>query len=323
MINLTALRTQWLAEQPTYKRLAEFVDDQLDMALRRRGLKARITHREKDAASFVKKAIRKGYDDPIARTTDKAGVRVVVFFIDQLNIVHTVIHDLFDVKNLENKLDTLKTNEVGYLSVHYDVQLKRSSEPSIQDLLEKPCEIQVRTLCQDVYAEMSHVLAYKTELEMPPNILRQVHGMSALLEVADRQFQTVDDMTRALPGATSYRLRAALEMLYYQFAVADLDPDLTTMVLETLLPIVSPTDVDELNARLEEFVQQEQERIQLVFDSSKNTAGPVFLTQPESLLLFFLLERDPYRLAEAWARRLPVDELERLATAWGRPLDVP
>jgi hypothetical protein len=46
---------------------------------------------------------------------------------------------------------------------------------------------------------------------------------------------------------------------------------------------------------------------------------PLFLFQPEALMIFQLLERDKFMLREEWVRHYPVKELEDLAVKWGTP----
>ena len=48
---------------------------------------------------------------------------------------------------------------------------------------------------------------------------------------------------------------------------------------------------------------------------------PLLLFQPESLVLFERLERNPHVLADVWVQRYPREELERLGIAWSKPLD--
>ena len=68
-------RSAYTKERPLYERLATEAHDILKTKLQEAGIApASIISRAKDIDSFVSKITRKGYTDPLLRTTDLAGI---------------------------------------------------------------------------------------------------------------------------------------------------------------------------------------------------------------------------------------------------------
>jgi len=77
-------------------------------------------------------------------------------------------------------------------------------------------EIQVRTLAQDVWSRVSHALSYKSEISIPVETERRLFCLSALFEVADREFSRLHEEISQLPNAAVLRVLAALERQYFK-----------------------------------------------------------------------------------------------------------
>jgi hypothetical protein len=78
------------------------------------------------------------------------------------------------------------------MSLQYVVQLDsvRKQQIEYKRLAELKCEIQIRTILQHAWAEIEHDLEYKSETN-PPEIRRRFAALSALLEIADREFEDI------------------------------------------------------------------------------------------------------------------------------------
>ncbi len=168
-----------------------------------------IQGRAKDEESFGKKASapsrvdpnRPKYQDPINEITDKAGVRVITFFPKTVDQVDLVIYSEFLVHNKINKSDVLKEEErFGYQSIHYLISLtpQRAAFPEYAHYKHLVAEIQVRTILQHAWAEIEHDIQYKSVETIPPSIRRRFMSLAGLLEIADREFQTIDDEDKEL-----------------------------------------------------------------------------------------------------------------------------
>lgn len=80
-----------------------------------------------------------------------------------------------------------------YQATHFIVRLPTSSSgPRYDGLKELVCEIQVKTILQDAWAQIDHLLMYKSQQSIPERERRELNNVSALLEVA----QSIFDRTR-------------------------------------------------------------------------------------------------------------------------------
>ncbi len=140
-----------------------------------------IKHRLKDEAHLERKLERKSNDEePITsnnifeRITDLAGVRVLHLHQDQLPEIHNFIMGMVasgdwalnespvayswdpeSQKFFESLGITVKIKESYYTSIHYVVK------PSNDDRVK--CEIQVRTLFEEIWGEIDHTINYPEE----------------------------------------------------------------------------------------------------------------------------------------------------------------
>jgi hypothetical protein len=98
-----------------------------------------------------------------------------------------------DEANSWKRTPTSDPDRFGYRSDHYVV----SCSPSRAGLSEwspyrgLKAEIQVRTVLQHAWAAIDHRLNYKRASEIPTELKRKLFRISALLEVADDQFESV------------------------------------------------------------------------------------------------------------------------------------
>ncbi|HMJ76481.1 MAG TPA: hypothetical protein VK507_10940, partial [Iamia sp.] len=103
-----SLLTQYRAQYSTYKELVERVKSELSSALSDLGIKA-IDGRAKDPAHFVLKALKKQqekpeeYADPLSAMPDKAGVRVIVNHLDDVQECLSRIRRCFVVIDVDDK----------------------------------------------------------------------------------------------------------------------------------------------------------------------------------------------------------------------------
>ena len=153
--------------------------------------------RVKEIASFEEKIQRDGknYTDPINELTDLAGLRVITHQLAAIDKICTIIRDNFtiDEANSIDKLESLDADRFGYLSVHFVASLNadRAALPEYQAYTGLKVEIQVRTVLQHAWAAIDHKLSYKRKKEIPPNLRRKLYRISALLETADSEFESL------------------------------------------------------------------------------------------------------------------------------------
>lgn len=163
-----------------------------------------IESRCKTLDSFREKITCEGkkYADPLSEITDQCGIRVILYYTDDLCAVGELIAEEFDIdaSTSGDKRDLLKPHEFGYASVHYVVSLNsaRSALPEWQAFTGLRAEIQIRTVLQHAWASISHAIDYKHELDVPSQLRRKLFRLSALLELADDQFAALKNEKETL-----------------------------------------------------------------------------------------------------------------------------
>lgn len=316
MADLEEARKKWTAEKPKYERFVDHVVVILRNEFQDPGMQ--IYGRPKEIDSLLKKLILKP-----AKTyetlTDKAGIRVIVKFTEDVDIVGGFIEQRFSDHKKDDKRAGLKIDQVGYQGIHYDIKLN-AAEASGNEFDGLWAEIQVRTLAQHLWSDMSHELGYKPHVKVPDVMLRRLNRLSALIEIADDEFADLRDLLRNMPEFETFETLRLLEAQFYKFAAVEYDKELSMSAIDAFNDLYGPGGFAEQREQFEGFCCEKQERISHIFDASRDvTNRPVFLFQPESLMIFQLLDRDKFRLRDEWVKHYPTRELEQLAIKWGDP----
>lgn len=177
----------------SYKRLVEEVKYALGTELQAAGIQpASLSGRAKSIESFRAKVAKKHYSEPLEEITDLAGVRVVCHYESDAAKVADAIRAGFNVIDHVDKTLGLGVDKMGYGGAHFIVTLGSGySGARYKEISDLRCEIQVRTVLQDAWAMISHQLSYKNEQSVPPRLQRDLNSVSALLEIAQRTFDSV------------------------------------------------------------------------------------------------------------------------------------
>jgi ppGpp synthetase/RelA/SpoT-type nucleotidyltranferase len=197
--------------RPDYIEFAKLIETILNKAVGSLSLLAIVQARPKGVVSFSNKIITKDkYQNPLVDMTDLCGARVIVHFQSQVEKICDFIKANFEIDEA-NSLDArsrLQVNEFGYRSVHYIVTPKKDSIleiPIDEKFKTLKAEIQVRTLAEHVWADISHDRIYKTDLNVPDEWKREAARLSAVLENADKEFAGMASEIDSL--ATIYELQ--------------------------------------------------------------------------------------------------------------------
>lgn len=148
--------------------------------------------------------------DPLTQITDLAGVRVIAFFPRSLQRICKAIETEFEVtwrKDLGE--ECFAQGRFGYQSIHYLVKLPthKTTWAEYKRFDGLIAEIQVRTILQHAWAEMEHDIEYKSAEQIPTSIQRRFVALAGMLEIADREFQAVQDEDAKLRRAVSASLQ--------------------------------------------------------------------------------------------------------------------
>ena len=178
---------RWEAEQPHYDAWGRFIVQTVVNGLSSQVkapdlfLRLPVKHRLKDSKSLIQKALYRGkcYANPYDDIEDKVGARFVVLTSDEIPTVEKVITDFGDKFWFWEKARDFaeerehKPWEFGYQSVHYVVRAKAGVVfDGISVPLDIPCEIQVRTLLQHAFSEVTHDTIYKPSVKSTPEMMR-------------------------------------------------------------------------------------------------------------------------------------------------------
>jgi len=130
---------------------------------------------------------------------DLLGLRFVVPFLEDVERIIDVIKESFTAVDIERKSETLSYREFAYDSVHIEISLEN---PTIElpDFCCQSCEIQIRTILQDAWAEIEHEVVYKSSIEFPDNqaIRKKLAALNASLALSDMIFQEIRDKRKEL-----------------------------------------------------------------------------------------------------------------------------
>ena len=180
--------------------------------------KARI----KSFDSYYKKILRLKVpspdDDSLICLTDMIGIRIICAFLEDIAVVLKQVQGLFDVREIEQKGPAQNFKAFEYESIHILVKIPDSCFPPPSDFPSLPrlndivCEIQIRTILQDAWAEVEHELIYKSEFspfDLP--LRRKLASINASLTLADTIFQEIRDYQKKLQGEVNERRKLFYE----------------------------------------------------------------------------------------------------------------
>lgn len=173
-----------------------------------------IEQRTKTEQSLADKLRRKGesYQDPLAEVGDLSGLRVITYLPSDRVRVGELIEQEFVVDPERSPGESAPSDPArfGYESAHYVVAVTqdRAALTDWADFADLVAEIQVRTVLQHAWAAISHKVDYKTEAEVPPEVRRQLFRLSALLELADQEFQTIQEAAPEAEARAEDKVRA-------------------------------------------------------------------------------------------------------------------
>lgn len=197
IVSMTDLAQLFREVKPKYERLGNNVKQALVQFLDEKKISSfDVENRVKDEQSFIDKVERKSYNNPLEQVEDIAGVRVICYYNEDLSSIDEIIHEQFVVLSYSNKSNELSDNQFGYASNHYVIRLKEEwlQAPNYRGLEGLKVEIQVRTILMHSWAAISHKLLYKKNDDVPKEFKRKLNRLSALIELADEQFDDIKNM---------------------------------------------------------------------------------------------------------------------------------
>jgi ppGpp synthetase/RelA/SpoT-type nucleotidyltranferase len=317
--DIEGARKKWITEQAVYDAFAEHVAAQLALAVQAKGIWCETSSRAKETHSLVKKLLRGKHT--YENIPDKAGARCIVRHLSEIAGVIDAAGELFECSLPDRKVENLAEDRVGYSSTHLQIRLRVDSPEEVKYPRDRfTAELQIRTLGQHLWAEMSHDAIYKndeTVAKLPSGVRRRVNLMSGLIEVADQEFDRIGGELPTNPAAQLYK---ALERHYYKLATRRPDPELSLEVIGLLEPLYS-AEVPEIARRIDSFFMTHELTLHTVFAHAEEWRASAFFYQPEVIMIYERLEADPINTRKLWNTKFPEAELESIANAFGISFD--
>jgi putative GTP pyrophosphokinase len=203
------LRSEYERRLPVFERAARNVRQAIDALVADANIPTlAILSRVKQFESLREKVERKKYNTPFDQATDCVGIRVIAYLPTDVHAIQALLTREFDVVESTDKSELLRTNEFGYRSHHLLVRIPRAwaSTPNYRGLENITIEVQVRTILMHAWAEIEHKLQYKSTVQVPRDQQRRLFMLSAKVEEADAQFQSL------VADVAAYRTRIADEV---------------------------------------------------------------------------------------------------------------
>ncbi len=132
--------------------------------------------------------------------SDLIGIRIVCLYEDQITWLSEMLQKHFKILDITDKISSMENTEeiFGYKGLHMDLALndEMASLPKYSKYADNSFELQIRSLIQDAWSVLDHKIKYKKSI--PIDLKRRINILSALFELADREFKEIRDATLEL-----------------------------------------------------------------------------------------------------------------------------
>lgn len=212
------LEAKYSTVADSYDKLLFELQRRVRSALAARDINATIKYRVKSFKSYYEKLLRIVRDgDRQSGTvvvTDLMALRVVCPFLEEVAEAEEVLRERFDIHELDRKGAEFSVREFGYESTHCLLRVP----PDLCETFHLPgpldCEVQLRTILQDAWAEVEHEIVYKSELTLlDKSVQRKLAALNASLSLSDMTFQEIRNYQHALTAELSRRRAGFWESL--------------------------------------------------------------------------------------------------------------
>ena len=132
--------------------------------------------------------------------SDLIGIRIVCLYEDRVSVVSELLQRHFKILNVTDKISAVESTEdsFGYKGLHMDLALGdgMAAQPKYLPHADSFFEVQIRSLIQDAWSMLDHKIKYKKSI--PVDLKRRINILSALFELADREFREIRNATADL-----------------------------------------------------------------------------------------------------------------------------
>lgn len=315
---------RWAGEKAAYLAWGQKISADVQVALADRiapiapsyFLRTAVVPRTKEDLKLVEKAFfrKKNYANPYEDITDKVGTRFVVLMGSDIKIVEEALqsHEDWEFSRDRDYEEEQRDNpfKFDYAAVHFVVRPKIDLDfDGIIIPKNTPCEVQIKSLLQHAYSELTHDTIYKPQISATHIMKRNAAKAMALLEATNDYFEKVSqDVSQVLK--TVRQVTANLSTVYSDFVGAPAKPTaLEGMLLDAYEKIASEGYIEEVKDLLTQkaFIPERiKERV--------GNGNPIY-AQPSVLLAYLAVSNSVRKAKMAWP--LTPAEMEELLNDLG------
>lgn len=187
---------------PMHRATLQHLAQEIRQMLEQQGLTPAIKYRVKSFEAYYDKLSKLNCAKSTARlasVNDFFGLRIVCPFLEDIDTVSNLIASHYELMESESKAALHSFREFGYDSLHQTIRLKLPHKGRLLPGIKKVCEIQLRTILQDAWAEVEHELVYKSDINLPnQSIRRKLASLNATLTLSDLIFQEIRDYQKEI-----------------------------------------------------------------------------------------------------------------------------
>lgn len=296
----------------------EYVDNVLNKFLAtafssREHVQQTACHRVKSVESYCEKVLtRKSYATPLLDTTDKVGTRVILLTRDDVQKMSEFILKCKNWCFVERSRDSLSEiienpEMFTYQSEHFIVKPLDNYDTAVdRDLL--TCEIQIRTILQHAYAEISHDTMYKKAVSDNPKVKRMLASSMALIEAADEKFCQIYS-AMASERTPDMEFQEILISLYKECVPLYDENTYRIDIANILLKIFSENERNTIRKSIKDFFLSEKEMIASAINTYQSQS--VLFCQPIVIVAFYGIINCQQKLYNEWP--FSYEDFERVA----------
>lgn len=266
-------------------------------------LKIPVKPRVKEDNSLIDKAFyrSKSYKDPYSDIEDKVGARFVVMLSNEIADISKIISSaseegIWDAVQCRDYITERNASPTifTYQSDHFIISSKsRFEHNSIVINENTPCEIQIRTLLQHAYAELTHDAIYKKKTIVKPEIQRTVAKTMAFIETADEFFINVTTQLDSQPSQ-HHKTQNLLDQIYEELTgLLPINQKSSIVILDEFQDCID----ESLESKLKKFIENNRHISTIIRERS---ATNTFYSQSIIVFVYYLVRSRRTQLEANW-----------------------
>jgi len=242
-----------------YEKSRPHYEDQLSKHVRRirnlinrTGLNTTVKYRVKTFDSYFEKLLKLNTSSKRkVLIKDLLGIRIICPFLEEINMVERLISEHFKVLEIERKGLKHSFREFGYDSIHLLIKLDDSQQRNVMPHCRNVCEIQLRSILQEAWAEVEHDLIYKANVSLfNEPVKRKLASLNAILTLSDVIFQEIRDYQKQVQQEGLILRQTVQDKVISQDEISILNqlnqPALKEQELEVDLPLPPENTIEKL-----------------------------------------------------------------------------